>query len=898
MSIFITIKKSEFDEFIENGIVSAGYEVKETYEGNEVVYVINVPEYDNLKIKLYSSVDRYYEVSRDKGKDAIRIVLFDTISKKSAAPSKKVLRTEGRTTVWSRTTKAIESMIEISSELPICQSCGSVMVMRWPKNNKKAQHFYGCLSWPNCNATISSNGKFKPNTILKNETEVIIDDYEEDTIDVESMMEDMIESDIPDDTFKKPVELDQDNLPSINIIEVAENDNLVPTTELPEEEGYYPFEYFNPPQSALFRRRLKNENVVLATPTGTGKTIASELKIVQSLLDGKKACYLSPLKSVTQQIYDDWTNKNHHFSRFNISIVTGDFQLTDKRKKELAEADIILMTSEMLGARIRNFESEKNEFLMAVGTLVVDEVHLIGMGKLGSRNNRGPKLEVGLIDFCRINQDCEIVLLSATIPNCDDLADWCSILNGLDTTIIKSTWRPCKLNMNFVPVESYSGRGQYGANQRAIANAISQVVSERGNGALCFVHSKRTAGPLLLNSLKNEGIEAEYHNADLTYEERMRVESSFKSREVKTLVSTPTLAWGLNLPARDVHIMGIKRGLETVHPYDIIQMAGRAGRPGFDDEGDCFIYLLDKNFENDVDYCTYLPPLESLLNDEEELIFHIVAEIYNKIVKNPMEVQEWFNTSFASVLGGIISITTAQNIFDELLNIKMIRKKKTNLDYCVTPLGMISTWLYLNPYDVFSWYCNFNKLNNEDMFDEDDDVAISWAIGNINSHIKEGYITEDEANEMSSYEYLLRKKRLKTYGASLKPCYCIYKSLRGEIANKMITFQRSIEADIERWLSGIILIDSMYTKWGMKRELETVAIRVKYGCTSEQAELCRVRGVGKAILKKLWNQNIRSARDITDYPSRVLKALSTKSGKNAIAKQIIRNARVYLGLEE
>jgi replicative superfamily II helicase len=895
--MFITIKKKEFDDFIENGIVDSGYQVKENYEGREIVYLVEVPDSDNLILKIYSSVDRDHHITRGKGKDAIRIVLYDIVAKKSPLPSSKILRTEGRTTIWSRIVKSLEKMLEAASELTNCESCGATMVKRYPGGNKKASHFWGCLSFPNCDATISSNGKFKPSSVHvepeDNSEEIILD---EEMVDTEDYMNSLLEE--KDSDFKAPPEFDEDNLPEITVIEVDEGDKLVPVNSLDEDEGSYPFEFFNPPQTAIFKRRRKIENVVLATPTGTGKTIASELKIVQAILDGKKACYLSPLKSVTQQIYDDWTSEDHHFSRFNISIVTGDFQLTDKRKKELAEADIILMTSEMLGARIRNYESEKNEFILQIGCLVVDEVHLLGMGKIGSMNNRGPKLEVGIIDFCRLNQDCLIVLLSATIPNCEDLADWCSILNGIDTVVIKSLWRPCKLNIHIVPVPTSSGRGQYMANQYALAESITSLVAARQNGSICFVHSKRTSGPILLNSLKEAGIDAEYHNADLNYSERVRIERNFKSRGNKTLVSTPTLAWGLNLPARDVHIKGVKRGIETVHPYDIIQMGGRAGRPGFDTEGDCFIHVPEDKAYEVEDYCRNLPPLDSLLNDEQELIFHIVAEVYNKIVKNPAEVQEWFNTSFASVLGGTISLISSERLFDELFKIKMVRKKKDSRDYFVTPLGMISTWFYLNPYDVYSWYCNFGRLNNESLFDPDDDVVISWALGNITSHIKEGFITESEANEMKGYDYLINRKGLKTYGNSLKACYAIYKALKGETSNQLKTFQRGILIDIERWICAIGLIDSMYTRWGFKNDLETMKLRIKYGCTSEQAELCKVSGVGSAILKKLWNANIRSVQDIVDRPSRVLKALSGKSGATKVAKKVIKNARILLEEEE
>lgn len=910
--VFVTIKKSEFEEYLDDCIRSNDYDVQETYEGNEIVYLIEVPGHENLKVKVYSSVDRNYEYSRSKGTDAIRVFVFDSMADKPVTQSKKIYRVEGATSVWDRLTGLINHFLEEAENVETCESCGSSMAKRWAGGNKTRPHFWGCLRFPKCNATVSQSGKFKANTVVEKVEDrsktvrVDASDYK-DNRDIEDEMELEhpaydVEGDEELDNeavvpFKAPIEFDDDDLPIVNVIEVNENEDLIPASmvDTDEENLVYDFENFNPVQSRAFHLRERDENLVMATMTGSGKTIVSELKMNQAIMNGKKACYLSPLKAVTQERHDDWTG-DHSFSDMNISIVTGDYQLTDKRKKELAAADIILMTSEMLGARIRNYQSEKNEFLMEIGCLVVDEVHLLGMGEPNKPNSRGPKLEVGLIDFCRLNQDCQIVLLSATIPNCDDLGDWCSVLNGKDTTIIKSDWRPCELKMNFVSFMGSTGYGSYGTNQQAMASAISENIDKRGNNSLCFVHSKKTSGPMLLNRLKNQGISAQYHNADLAMKDRIKVERAFRSKEAKTLVATATLAWGMNLPARDVHIMGIKRGMQKVHPYDIIQMAGRAGRPGFDTRGDCFIYLPDNTFDQDLEYCTNLPHLESLLNYEEELVFHLVAEVYNRIVRTPEQVEEWFNTSFASVLGGTINLYTARSLFEKLCKIRAIRRKQNSPEYCATPLGMISTWMYLNPYDIYGWYSNFSHLNNEKLWKEDDDVAISWAIGNVYGFINDGYITEDEANEMSSYDYMLRKRDLRCYGNSMKECYCIYKLLRGEKAGRMMAVQRGIKADSDRWIQAVGLIDSMYTKWGRTDFFKTLSLRIKYGCSAEQADLCRVKGVGQVALKKLWDANIKSPEDIVERPSRVIRTLQAKNGSTTVPKKIIKNARILLDL--
>ena len=88
------------------------------------------------------------------------------------------------------------------------------------------------------------------------------------------------------------------------------------------------------------------------------------------------------------------------------------------------------------------------------------------------------------------------------------------------------------------------------------------------------------------------GVSAKFHNADLGLSERLEIENSFNKKRggLRVLVSTSTLAWGRNLPARNVVILGVHRGIAEVDELDIIQMAGRAGRYGIDDAG--FVYLI------------------------------------------------------------------------------------------------------------------------------------------------------------------------------------------------------------------------------------------------------------------------------------------------------------------
>ena len=184
----------------------------------------------------------------------------------------------------------------------------------------------------------------------------------------------------------------------------------IPTKDI--EDLTYPFSELNPPQSEFCVNRFLDANFIISARTSAGKTVIAELAKNGKLL------YLSPLKAISQEKRDDWTSPLHPWSHLNVSITTGDYQLTAARTQEMRDADVIVMTSEMLDSRTRNLESEKNDWLLDISTLVIDEFHLIGYA------GRGDKLESAVIRFTLMNPNCRLVCLSATMPNIEELGAW------------------------------------------------------------------------------------------------------------------------------------------------------------------------------------------------------------------------------------------------------------------------------------------------------------------------------------------------------------------------------------------------------------------------------------------------------------------------------------------
>lgn len=322
------------------------------------------------------------------------------------------------------------------------------------------------------------------------------------------------------------------------VIYLQDRENLVETAEYPDY-AHWPFEKFNPPQSCVFDVFHQDANIGIAAATAAGKTVCAEMFIAHEVrVRGGKAMYLGTHKALVQEKLNDWKDFDHHFSDLNISICSGDYQLTEARKKELANADIITMTSEMLASRCRNFKSEKNNFLLDIGTLIVDESHLLTVP------GRGDHLEVALMKITKINPNLRIVLLSATMPNVVEICEWLSFnLNNKDTYYLNSKYRPVPLDIHY---PMYYDKDRYDRVESNKVNAALDIVMDYPDDKfLIFAHTKRT-GDLMKSALRKHRIEADFHNANLSKTNRLKLENDFcnPKKSLRCLVATSTVAWG------------------------------------------------------------------------------------------------------------------------------------------------------------------------------------------------------------------------------------------------------------------------------------------------------------------------------------------------------------------
>ena len=170
---------------------------------------------------------------------------------------------------------------------------------------------------------------------------------------------------------------------------------------------------------------LERKNLLVCTPTASGKTLIAELAGVKSILEGKgKTIYIVPLKALANEKFKDFKKRYGLYLRIALSI--GDLDSADSY---LESYDLIVCTAEKLDSLIRHHAP----WLSKVATVIVDEIHLM------NDPGRGPTLEILITMLRELLEDVQVIALSATIGNPEELSEW------LNANLIIDSWRPVEL---------------------------------------------------------------------------------------------------------------------------------------------------------------------------------------------------------------------------------------------------------------------------------------------------------------------------------------------------------------------------------------------------------------------------------------------------------------------
>ncbi len=179
-------------------------------------------------------------------------------------------------------------------------------------------------------------------------------------------------------------------------------------------------------EKSIKKGLLEGTNLLVCTPTASGKTLIAELASLKSILDGKgKAVYIVPLKALASEKYRDFKRRYDKIAKIALSI--GDIDSADPY---LADYDLVFTTSEKLDSLTRHNAA----WLSSIATVVVDEIHLL------NDSERGPTLEILLTILKQLLKNAQFIGLSATIGNAEELAEW------LDAELVVDGWRPVQLH--------------------------------------------------------------------------------------------------------------------------------------------------------------------------------------------------------------------------------------------------------------------------------------------------------------------------------------------------------------------------------------------------------------------------------------------------------------------
>ncbi|KKY17469.1 putative dead deah box [Phaeomoniella chlamydospora] len=387
------------------------------------------------------------------------------------------------------------------------------------------------------------------------------------------------------------------------------------------------FQFFNPMQTQIFHTMYHtSENVLLGSPTGSGKTIAAELSMWWAFRErpGSKVVYIAPMKALVRERVQDWRARLTRQMGLKLVELTGD-NTPDTRT--IRDADIIITTPEKWDGISRSWQTRG--YVRQVSLVIIDEIHLLG-------GDRGPILEIIVSRMNYIASQSEnsvrLVGMSTACANASDLGNWLGVKpSGGGLFNFRHSVRPVPLEIfidgfpeqrGFCPLMQSMNRPTFlaikthspdkpvivfVASRRQTRLTAKDLINYCGmeDNPRRFVRMSEEDLELNLSLVKDSALREALnfgiglHHAGLVESDRQLAEQLFANNKIQILVATSTLAWGVNLPAHLVVVKGTQffdakiEGYKDMDLTDVLQMLGRAGRPQFDSSGIARIFTQD-----------------------------------------------------------------------------------------------------------------------------------------------------------------------------------------------------------------------------------------------------------------------------------------------------------------
>jgi len=671
----------------------------------------------------------------------------------------------------------------------------------------------------------------------------------------------------------------------------------------------YPSLY--PPQEmALSQGILEGKSLLVTTPTASGKTLIAMMAILKIIEKGKKAVYLTPLRALASEKHDDLKvlEKLDSGRKLRVAVATSDY---DSSGRELASADVIVLTNEKMDTLFRH----NTEWLGDVGLFVSDEVHLIG------DRGRGPTLEMMLTKIHKNYPQSQIVALSATVANSDEIAEW------LGCELVESSWRPTKLVEGVYEYGTVrmNNNKTFKVESSGISSSVDLAIDslKEGGQALIFAETRKRASSLaakaaegVYNHLDKQtkelaakasseilgrGDDSEltktlsqmvakgvaFHHAGLGPSSREIVEDSFKKGIIKVLAATPTLAAGVNLPARRVVVASILRydsdygGSVPISVLEYKQLCGRAGRPKYDSAGEAII-VSESGVNGEELYDHYVlgtpEPLRSQLASDRAVQFHLLSTIATLPGMKKPEIHELFaSTLFARQYRSATVEFKVESALDYLEQEELVKSKSDR--YIATEFGRRTSLLYIDPITAVEFK---NALERIERTDNKHTLGFLHLITNSPDFYPKLSLRKKDHDEVS----LLIQDRGSEflYHTSEYDCSRSFWALcewTEETGDKTLSDRMGVEpGDMHRivemgeWLAySLYEVAKLLRREDLLSELYNLRTRIRYGVKEELLTLVALEGIGRVRARALYNAGFTDVGKIAKAPQSKLASV-------------------------
>ena len=675
------------------------------------------------------------------------------------------------------------------------------------------------------------------------------------------------------------------------------------------------FSSLYPPQVKCIKAGLLDgEGVMVSAPTASGKTLMAMMAITSYLSRGPgKVIYLSPLRALAAEKFTEFKmlEKVPLGRKIRVNISTGDF---DRPAGSLARGDILILTNERMDSIIRHLP----KWMDQVGLIIADEIHLIG------DQFRGPTLEMILTTMKMLQHKPQIVGLSATITNAPKLAKW------LGVTLVRDNWRPVPLSEGVctdytitmkngeshtikkssrgaaieVGLESVADGGQVlvfaSTRARAVSAAkkaltgVRKLLSDTEKKDLESASSKileneNTDMVKTLAGLVQNGVA--FHHAGLNQSCRETVETEFRERRIKILASTPTLAAGVNLPARRVVLSGITRydsnsgGSVPIPVMEYKQICGRAGRPQYDKTGEAILVYGGYSYTSEEVMERYIygspEPIKSGIIESESLQIHVLS----RVVVAPGSDKTALREFFLGTLGGIQSreskvVDMVDATLDFLESEGFIEEKQ---GYRPTRLGTKVSRLYIRPSTAVYFRTVINHMGKGGTTPgtasprpagtalHRHDLGFLYAITRCDEFIPWFGMRDGDRSMLddlvwsNKQEFITHVDSFSCNRSFLGMHYWTDEQSETKISKDLNLESGDMHKIVESSDRLIYCLGQLVREFGRGDLIDELAMlrrRVKYGIKEELLDLATLKGVGRVRARNLYKRGLRTREQL------------------------------------